>query len=78
MTVEELADLKTIADAVSRIDARLVRIEQHQETTDKRLDAFQRLADKGEGAITFGKWLASFIGVGGVAALLMFVANKGG
>lgn len=68
MTGEELQDLRTIAAAVRRIEAKV-------DAQGERIDRLERFADKAEGALTFIKWLSGFIGIGGAAVIIAALAN---
>lgn len=41
-----------------------------------RLDRLEKFADRAEGAITFGKWVLSFLGMSGVGLLLAVFAQQ--
>lgn len=62
MTADELDNLAKIAAAVSRIE--------------DRMDKVERWMDRIDGAITLSKWVLSFIGASGVAALVIALARS--
>lgn len=70
MTGDELQDLRNISATVRRIEAR-------QDVDSQRLDKLERFADRAEGAITLAKFVLSFLGLGGVAAVVAVVARGG-
>jgi hypothetical protein len=62
MTVDELNDLQKIAASVARIE--------------ERMDKVERWMDRMDGAFTLTKWVLSFIGASGVAALVVALARS--
>lgn len=70
MTIDESNDLRNISATVRRIEAR-------QDVDSQRLDKLERFADRAEGAITLAKFVLSFLGLGGVAAVVAVVARGG-
>ena len=58
------------------IVATLNRIERKQDAQGDRLDKLERFADRTEGALTLVKFVASFLGLGGVATILVVLAQS--
>jgi hypothetical protein len=81
MTGEELTDIRAIASAAIRIERKVddqrVQAELRDRETNARLDKLERFADRAEGAITALKFIASFLGIGGVAAIVAVVSRGG-
>lgn len=50
----------------------LTRVEYNarHETLEGRVDGLEKLLDKAEGAVNTWRWLAGFLGVGGIAAII--------
>ena len=69
MTSDELKTLDGIAAAIHRIEVR-------QESDGSRLDRLDKLADRVEGALVFGKWLTGFVGIGGIVTLIYALSQK--
>lgn len=63
MTADELNDLRSMADSMRRIERKV-------DEQAVRVDRLEKFADRAEGAITLAKWAFSFLGIGGVAAVI--------
>lgn len=63
MTSDELNDLRSMADSMRRIERKV-------DEQAVRVDRLEKFADRAEGAITLAKWAFSFLGIGGVAAVI--------
>ena len=68
MTVDELDTLAGIASAVRRIESTLAK-------QDERLLTLEKSATRIDGALTFGKWLLGFVGLGGVTLIVWAMAH---
>lgn len=79
MTGEELTDIRQIAAAAIRIERKVdeqrITADARNHETNQRLDKLERFADRAEGALTLVKFVASFLGLGGVAALLAVMSR---
>jgi len=47
------------------------------DTLGGRIDAVEKLLDRAEGAANTWRWLAGFLGLGGVSAIVWAIANAG-
>lgn len=70
MTADELNDLRSIAESVRRIERKV-------DDQGVRVDRLEKFADRAEGAITLAKFTLSFLGLGGIAAVIA-VLSRGG
>jgi hypothetical protein len=68
----ELSDIKGIARAVNRLDAKVSRLDDQMQ---QRMDKLERIADTAMGAINLAKWFLGFVGAAGVATMLYVLSQ---
>lgn len=63
MTADEPTDIRSIADAVRRIERKV-------DDQAARTDRLEKFADRAEGALTLARFTLSVLGIGGIALIV--------
>jgi len=73
-----LNDLGSIADRFSP-NGQYVSIDAHRaelRTLEARINTVEKVMDRQEGAVNTWRWIAGFLGVGGIGAIVFAIVNR--